>query len=265
MDRDKVPLNQIYREKRTFRDYPEIKQTYDDITQFTMDNDFCRETSDGHRYPKGRRYDDAVLFHQADFNNKLVCDLGARDGIFGAWLTKFVDKIHVSDYFEEWGKGTTYDLGQIGYWTDLWGKAAPNPERMVVETQDMTNLTYDDNMFDIVISTSVIEHIYNQKDWTGDMVAMKEMVRVCKPGGLILLSTDISKHEGKWVSGTYYYSEKDLFERLIDYSGCELIGPYDFSFNHPDNNAETTHNGFGPVSPVVFALRKPEKKIDTYS
>lgn len=128
---------------------------------------------------------------------------------------------------------------------------------MIMETQDMTQLTYPDNFFDIVVSTSVIEHLYNQKDWYGDMIAMKEMVRICKPGGIILLSTDMSKTESKWVSGTFYYNKEDLFKRLINHSGCELRGDYDFEFDNKDNDALTEHNGFGPVSSVVFSLRKP--------
>lgn len=254
----KVPLNQVYKESKTFEDYPHIKQTFDELTKLSVDHDFIRRHPDGGVSVKGRRYDDAVLFHSdVDFNDKVVCELGARDGIFGAWLTKFVKKIYVSDYFEEWGKGTDHDLGQIDYWTNLWTTVAEDPSRMVVETQDMTKLTYDDNMFDIVVSTSVIEHLYNQGDWDGDIRAIKEMARICKPGGIILLSTDIAK-ESKWVSGTFYYSVEDLFKRLIEPSGCVLRGEYNFDLDDPDNTAITSHNGYAPVSSVVFSLQKPE-------
>lgn len=218
-----------------------------------------RDLGNGVYYPKGRRYDDAVLFNSdVDFNGKVVCELGARDGIFGAWLTKYVDLIYISDYFEEWEKGTVNDLGQIDYWKNIWTRVAPNPEKMIIERQDMTKLSYPDNFFDIIVCTSVIEHLYNQVNWNGDMIAIKEMVRVCRPNGLILLSTDMSKTESKWISGTFYYSKKDLFERLIDYSGCTLRGCYDFDFDNPENNALTTHNGFGPVAPVIFSLKKPD-------
>jgi len=255
----KIPLNQIYREKRTFKDYPEIEKTYKEITQFTMKNNFYKDFGNGNHYPKGRRYDDAVLFNSnVDFTNKTVCELGARDGIFGAWLTQFVDKIYISDYFEAWGKGTEYDLGQIDYWKNLWTNVAPNPERMIIETQNMTKLTYPDNYFDIVVCTSVIEHLYNQSNWEGDKIAMKEMVRITKPGGIILLSTDMTPNASKWVSGTYYYNEKELFDRLITHSGCILRGDYDFDFNNDENNAITEHNGFKPVSSVIFSLQKPE-------
>lgn len=254
-------LNQIYRMKKTFEQYPQIKDTFDEITNKCVAKGFYELDKDGLMRIKGRRYDDAVLYNSVllngqDFNDKVVCDLGARDGIFGAWLTKYVKKIYISDYFEEWGKGTEYDLGQQQYWTKIWTEFADKPDKMVIETQDMTKLTFPDNFFDIVISTSVIEHIYNQCDWQGDTIAMKEMVRICKPGGLILLSTDMAK-ESKWVSGTFYYSEKDLFDRLITPSGCKIVGKYDFSMDHPDNDAISSHNGFGPVAPVVFTLQKP--------
>jgi 2-polyprenyl-3-methyl-5-hydroxy-6-metoxy-1,4-benzoquinol methylase len=202
----KVSLNQTYKEKKTFADYPEIKLTYDEITKFTIENDFIDHKKDSRL--KGRRYDDAVLFHCADFNDKVVCEIGARDGVFSSWLTKFVKKIYVTDYFESWGKGTSIDLGQIEYWTEIWKKCAYNKDKLQIETQDVTNLTYPDNFFDIVICTSVIEHTYNQCNWNGDKVAMKEIARILKPNGKILMSTDMSS-SSKWLSGTYYYSKEE--------------------------------------------------------
>jgi 2-polyprenyl-3-methyl-5-hydroxy-6-metoxy-1,4-benzoquinol methylase len=249
MTEQKAPLNQVYQMKKTFEDYPEIKATFDEITGFSQKHNFVRD--DG--WVRGRRYDDAVLFHSGvDFEGKLVCDLGARDGIFGPWLTQFVNKIHVSDYFEQWE-----GLGDLAQWTNIWNTCAPRPDRMVCEHQDMTALTYPDNYFDIVISTSVIEHLYNQRENNGDTIAMKEMVRVCKPGGIILLSTDMAP-TSRWVSGTYYYSYEDLFKRLIVPSGCTLRGDHAFDLNDPHCDAITEHNGFSPVSSVVFSLVKPK-------
>lgn len=77
------PLNQIYRQKKTFRDYPEIEKTYNEITKLSLEKNFYRDFGNGDHYPKGRRYDDAVLFHSnVDFNGKTVCELGARDGVY---------------------------------------------------------------------------------------------------------------------------------------------------------------------------------------
>jgi 2-polyprenyl-3-methyl-5-hydroxy-6-metoxy-1,4-benzoquinol methylase len=253
-----IPLNQIYKQRQTFEQYPKIKETFDDITEHSIKNNFIRFDQDNQMIIKGRRYDDAVIINSdIDFNGKTVCDLGARDGILGAYLTKYVDKIYVSDYFEEWGKGTEHDLGSIEHWTNIWENAAFDKNKLVIENQDMTKLTYPDNFFDIVISTSVIEHIYNQANWTGDMIAMKEMVRICKPGGIIAVTTDMAR-ESRWVSGTFYYSIEDIFKRLIDHSGCELRGEYNFDINDTENDAISSHNDLYPVSSVIFTLKKPD-------
>lgn len=50
-----------------------------------------------------------------------------------------------------------------------------------IETQDMENLTYKDEMFDIVHSTNALDHCVDPRQ------ALKEMYRVCKKGGWIYL------------------------------------------------------------------------------
>jgi SAM-dependent methyltransferase len=250
-----IPLNQVYKEIKTLNENPKIKETYDSIFNLSVQNNFVRSPDN----PKGRIYDDAILFNSegVDFNNKIVCELGARDGIFSSWLTQYVKKVHTSDYFEEWGKGTDHDLGQISYWSDLWKQCAYFPDKMVIEHQDLTNLTYPDDMFDITTCTSVIEHTFNQAEWMGDMKAIREMVRITKPGGYILLSTDMGEIT-KWNSGTLYYSKVDLFDRLINPSKCELNGAYDFDLSGGDLTDIHHIDGIGKVSSVVFSLKKPK-------
>jgi 2-polyprenyl-3-methyl-5-hydroxy-6-metoxy-1,4-benzoquinol methylase len=50
-----------------------------------------------------------------------------------------------------------------------------------VEYQDMEHLTYADNFFDIVHCMNALDHTLDAKQ------ALKEMLRVCKPGGFIHL------------------------------------------------------------------------------
>ena len=50
-----------------------------------------------------------------------------------------------------------------------------SPRAMVVV--DMTNIQYPDNSFDVVLSSHVLEHI------PSELVAMKELYRIMKPGG----------------------------------------------------------------------------------
>jgi ubiquinone/menaquinone biosynthesis C-methylase UbiE len=61
-----------------------------------------------------------------------------------------------------------------------------------IEKQDMENLTYSNNFFDIV-------HCVNALDHTMDILkALKEMYRVCKPGGFIYLRHffNVAENEG---------------------------------------------------------------------
>lgn len=63
---------------------------------------------------------------------------------------------------------------------------APHAGELAFETQESTRLSYDDNSFDRLIATHVLEHIYQPH------LALKEWQRVVKKGGLlsILIPTD---------------------------------------------------------------------------
>lgn len=74
------------------------------------------------------------------------------------------------------------------------------------ETGDATKLNFPNNSFDSVISVSVIEHINND----GDADAMKEMWRVLKPSGVLILTFPVSK------SFNIEYSESDTYGLNVD-------------------------------------------------
>lgn len=50
-----------------------------------------------------------------------------------------------------------------------------------IEKQDMEQLTYEDSSFDIVHCSNALDHCFDPR------AAIKEMIRVCKPGGWIYL------------------------------------------------------------------------------
>lgn len=253
---NKVPLNQVYKEKTTFADHPEVEKTYNEMTKYCEDNNFIRYVNQN-KLVKGRRYDWSLLYHSADLKDKVVCELGGRDGLFSSWLTKEVKEIHVSDYFECWGKGTEHDLGQYNEWVKKWEDAAYDKTKLKPSIQDITKIDYPDNYFDVVICTSVIEHMFNQHDWMGDMVAIRELVRITKPGGKILLSTDMAE-KTQWISGTLYYSKMDLFDRIINPSKCKLNGDYTFDVLDEDNTDRHNVQELNHAMSVVFSLIKPE-------
>jgi SAM-dependent methyltransferase len=98
--------------------------------------------------------------------------------------------------------------------------------RLVVEKQDATTLTYEDETFDRVTAVSLLEHIPDQ----GDAKAVKEVSRVLKAGGLALLTvpynytygeTFVNKsvygrpYVGKPIFYQRHYDGQSLMERLI--------------------------------------------------
>lgn len=69
-----------------------------------------------------------------------------------------------------------------------------------VEKQNMENLTYQDNSFDIV-------HCVNAIDHTMDILkALREMYRVCKPGGCIYLRHFINVGEKEGYYGMHMWN-----------------------------------------------------------
>lgn len=251
-----VPLNQVYREDLTFSDHPNVKNTYDSIFQHTIEKQLFKSES---KRPIGRIYDQAVLYQAVpSWKGLSVCELGGRDGIFGSWLTGEAASVYVSDYFEEWGKGTAHDLGSFEYWSKIWKDSAVKPERLSCGVEDITKLSFPDASFDVVICTSVIEHLHNQCEWQGDMVGIRECARILKPGGYLLLSTDMTNKKSRWWSGTFYFNEVDLFDRVIGPSRCQLVGDYDFDMENEHNSDARDFDPVGKIASVVFALRKPE-------
>jgi ubiquinone/menaquinone biosynthesis C-methylase UbiE len=60
--------------------------------------------------------------------------------------------------------------------------------RVKYATQDLTRLSYADEMFDAVSCISVLEHI----PAPFDQAAVREMLRVLKPGGVLVLTVDFT-------------------------------------------------------------------------
>jgi ubiquinone/menaquinone biosynthesis C-methylase UbiE len=85
---------------------------------------------------------------------------------------------------------------------------------------DIAELPFEDERFDRVYSISVLEHMEQGQDEK----AMKEMSRVLKPGGRLLVTVDFAPNPMPRKS----YTEKDI-HRLIKISGLELSGNYDYS------------------------------------
>jgi SAM-dependent methyltransferase len=95
--------------------------------------------------------------------------------------------------------------------------------------EDVRSLSFDDRIFDRVITISVLEHIYPEQD--GDLKALTEIRRVLKPQGKVLLTVPYKETRNiVYVEGSVYEREsqektffareydREMFDRLIENS-----------------------------------------------
>ena len=93
------------------------------------------------------------------------------------------------------------------------------PGRVRSEVQDGRALPYEDNSFDAAFSVSVLEHIPDN----GDSLALRELVRVVRPGGVIVVTTPFDlQHRDTFVQRTVYERSSErgepvFFERHYDH------------------------------------------------
>ncbi len=105
-----------------------------------------------------------------------------------------------------------------------YSKKLLNKHNFKTETGDATRLNYLNESFDVVISISVIEHI----DKNGDITAIKEMMRVLKKDGILILTFPVSKSfEIEYADNDTYglnaskTGNKFFFQRLYDESSIK--------------------------------------------
>ena len=110
---------------------------------------------------------------------------------------------------------------------DLWGyHKDPNKSGFKIKffEESLVRTHFPDNYFDKVFCISVIEHLPAEMAYRG----MKEMARVLKKGGLLIVTVD---NDGAHVTPELTNS----YEKLIDESGLRLFGSSDFSRPKPED------------------------------
>jgi SAM-dependent methyltransferase len=131
------------------------------------------------RFPEYYWFEEAIRKHLSQVppqKNVRMLDVGSPKmlGLYLAWNTRAevtltdISEINVDEYQMMW-KGLQ--------------KKAKGTLRFAL--QDARSLGYGDAEFDVVYSMSVIEHIEGEE---ADSRAVRELVRVLKPGGLLALS-----------------------------------------------------------------------------
>jgi len=253
-----VPLNQSYRIKETLEERTAVARHMYDFVRWAktqvrwIPHDFHPSLGKPGKIQVGRSYDAAITLASIDFAGMSVLEIGARASFLGAYLTGVAETVHVTDLF-----GLSHpDLGDLEAWTELWTRAAPRPDRLRCLSVDMRATGYIEESFDAVLCISAIEHVTKPPD--GDIKSANEMGRLVKPGGYLVIGTDLAENFRQ--AGGYYYDEEALWERIIRPSGCEPFGEIDLSWEKAEKRLHKSKAFFR--SECIFVLRKKEREAE---
>jgi SAM-dependent methyltransferase len=159
-----------------------------------------------------------------------LLDLGSGStGFFPLWIVSRTDcTVHSTDVGD-------YVYGQLRHVEKLKLKKALAAGRLIIEQQDATALGYHDGSFDRVSVISTIEHIPDD----GDTQACKEITRVLKAGGIVVISVPYNYElcaevymnapelYGRKGPGLLWwqrvYNDQQLLDRIIEPSGLSLL------------------------------------------
>jgi len=176
----------------------------------------------------------------------VVLDTGAMHTYFSLYLAQFVRSIHVTDsflwaersYIKLWG------LQEPEEWADYMRRKGNG--KLVVEPADVQKLQYPDETFDRVLSISTIEHVLDDK------AGMREMWRVLKPGGVLVLSTEYFEKGGLDYNPRSYYRIYD--RRSLEELLGEIVGS---AHVYLDPNAGDLKRAVHPFQQCITFLEKP--------
>ncbi len=139
-------------------------------------------------------------------------------------------------------------------------KYAPFPyrkEHVEFKSMDGRKLEFSDDTFDFIWSCSSIEHFGGHKDAA---MAMKEIERVLKPGGVLALATEyiIDQDIVPCLKREHqeYFNLEDLYQYIISSNNLKLVQNIDFSMDeyYIRNHLKIPENG--KITPMIYS-KKP--------
>ena len=145
-----------------------------------------------------------------------VLDLGCGTGLFPLFCASHFPEIRYT--------AVDIDDGAIA-WQKKKANRLRGPANLEICPGDSRSLGFPSESFDRVANLGSIEHIPGD----GDIRTAREMGRVCRPGGRLVLSIPYGKTGGEaettphWKSFERRYDERMLEDRLIGPSGCRIL------------------------------------------
>lgn len=141
------------------------------------------------------------------------------------YLTNHVSEVHATDLYVQDG---WIDVAKKDMLTrpEQYASGDWDPQRLVIQHMDMRQLRYPDNWFDAVFCTSSLEHV---GDWGTIVRAVKEMARVARPGGLLIITTevDVTHRAGQFNENGMAFNDEALHTYIIEPSRCEPVDTWD--------------------------------------
>src|SRR5438309_2935940 len=140
---------------------------------------------------------------------KSILDAGCGNGRYSLFLLKHAD----TD-----ARITAFDLSR-----NMLARARRrlNSDRVTHAAADLTRLPYADAAFDAIVCGWVLEHLPDPRP------GLRELARVLKPGGRLLLMCTENTFTGAWCSRLWHCRTYNRGELRRSCEVCELVWPCD--------------------------------------
>lgn len=175
-------------------------------------------------------------------------------------LTRYARRVVATDLYLDPGNwAATASLTMLkdpgAYWASHW-----NPRRLVIQHMNALELQFEDETFDRVYSSSSIEHL---ADYPAIHVAMNEIFRVLRPGGIAALSTEFRLDgPSPGVPGTLMFDRTEVLDHVVGDRAWTFLSPFDFDVSSATRDtaldvASVIHmqNAFVAAHPDGYAIR----------
>ncbi len=203
------PTDEILKEWPTDKESERFQKYVKEMKLWCGDPAECKFP--GHYYFGNiRPWDYEQIMEHGQFHpHDEVLECGALHSYFCIWLAHYVKHYTATDsfYWAQRDYAKNPELQTTDEWCEYVMKKGAG--KLLAEEAELQKLSYPSNFFDEVINISVIEHVHD------DRKGVEEMMRVLKPGGTLLLTTEYNPNHSKPYSesdGSYYriYDTKSI-------------------------------------------------------